>query len=556
MKKVSFLFLVCIISIVCTNAQTLVKYTVSTENVPVRFAAIQLCDLGGVHPRFMIAGTINNDILLMKVRANGDYVSSYRIPYLDGTVRPVITSMIVDADNSVVVAGYRDISTTNDNTNAFIMRFNYSTGTITFLNQYVNTTSLFTRVIEPSSTGPFIVVGQNAPNFGSEDALIMQVDRSTGSLTSVNNINYNSSDTYYSIISNGTTYHTAARFTPFDAAASGHRPVLSKFDASFNNLGRRYYITPSSASPGTDEIARMYGVDLTQIGKYIYMLVDGNDAGTDNSNAAFRHLYMVKALTFGNSLSNVYENRYDFGFDFDGRWHSIKEIDASNLMCLGSHWGSDDDNLEDAFLMKVGINGIPIWTMRYPFEIDNGAAHTDALNISGSFARAVGFIQDDATLKYFGALLTVFTADGINGCETPETPDIVNFDFDELVPEPNYTSTTGGTPVSSSVSTLLYTKITVCNSPRLQNNEIVIELPIDPISINPNPSSGVITLELNEYFETKPQIEVLDCLGRLISTFEFDGKSLTIDLSQNGKGLFFIRMLSVDKIYTKSIVIN
>ncbi len=558
MKKAYLVFLVCLVSIIQANAQTLIRYSVSTENLPVRFAAIQLCDVGGVHPRFMIAGTVGNDILLMKIRPNGDFISSWRIPYLDGTVRPIVTSMIVDADNSVVVAGYRDISTTDHNTNAFILRFNYSSGTLTFLNRYENTSSLFTRVLEPTGTGPFIVVGQNSPSSGAQDALIMQVDRTSGALTSVNDIDHtNSSDTYYSIIGNGTTFHTAARFTPLDAAITGHRPVITKWDASFNQLGKRYYITPSISGGGTGYDARMYGVDLVQVGKCVYMLVMGDDDGVQNSAGAFPHLYVVKALTAGDGLGNIFETRYDFGDAFDGRWHSIKETNSSSLMCLGSHSGPNgDDNLEDAFLMNMDLNGNPTWTQRYPFEIDNGATHPDALHVSGSFTRVVGFTHDYATTNFFGAVLTVFTSDGEVGCETTETPDLVQFDFDEEIDTFTNAADTDETTMTTSPSNLNFGENIICPVPRLENDEVMIEFSVEPVSIYPNPSGGIINVELNEYFKIKPKIEIFDCLGQLIATYQFEGKSTEIDLSQFGKGIFYIKVANDQKSFSNVVVIN
>jgi len=74
--------------------------------------------------------------------------------------------------------------------------------------------------------------------------------------------------------------------------------------------------------------------------------------------------------------------------------------------------------------------------------------------------------------------------------------------------------------------------------------------------IYPNPSSGVVNLELNSDLN-EGNIEVKDVLGRVVYTQRLGTKQrdIQLDLSKL-KGVYFILMLDGDSVSTDKIVIN
>jgi len=68
------------------------------------------------------------------------------------------------------------------------------------------------------------------------------------------------------------------------------------------------------------------------------------------------------------------------------------------------------------------------------------------------------------------------------------------------------------------------------------------------IKISPNPSNGVIILEINNFIADKILIEITGVNGQIVynKTFNTINKIEQIDLSQNAKGLYFVRVKTKD----------
>ena len=73
-------------------------------------------------------------------------------------------------------------------------------------------------------------------------------------------------------------------------------------------------------------------------------------------------------------------------------------------------------------------------------------------------------------------------------------------------------------------------------------------------SISPNPSNGRFTISINE--NTSSEIFVYNNLGQLIHQETLRSSSSQIDLSAHSKGIYFLKVQSVDKIYTEKIVVH
>ena len=78
------------------------------------------------------------------------------------------------------------------------------------------------------------------------------------------------------------------------------------------------------------------------------------------------------------------------------------------------------------------------------------------------------------------------------------------------------------------------------------------EIDINNIVLYPNPTSGVFTI----IGDNISNIDILDINGRLIKSFKVNSSNFKIDISNNQKGIYFIKILSSDKTIVKKLSYN
>ncbi len=78
----------------------------------------------------------------------------------------------------------------------------------------------------------------------------------------------------------------------------------------------------------------------------------------------------------------------------------------------------------------------------------------------------------------------------------------------------------------------------------------------DVFEVYPNPTEGIIKLKPNRSLTGELDIKILDIFGReLINKNIFgDEKIYTLDIRDRDDGLYIIRVLSGDKVYSKKII--
>ena len=75
------------------------------------------------------------------------------------------------------------------------------------------------------------------------------------------------------------------------------------------------------------------------------------------------------------------------------------------------------------------------------------------------------------------------------------------------------------------------------------------------IKISPNPSNGLITIEYNQANREEASIEIINSSGVLVYKTRISS-SKQIDLQQQAKGLYFVRIITDDTIQTEKIIIK
>ena len=78
------------------------------------------------------------------------------------------------------------------------------------------------------------------------------------------------------------------------------------------------------------------------------------------------------------------------------------------------------------------------------------------------------------------------------------------------------------------------------------------------VAVYPNPTSGVITLNINDNAGKKAIVTVYSITGSLVSSNTYQGnvENEKIDLSSYGNGIYFMTINSDNKVITKKIVKN
>jgi hypothetical protein len=77
------------------------------------------------------------------------------------------------------------------------------------------------------------------------------------------------------------------------------------------------------------------------------------------------------------------------------------------------------------------------------------------------------------------------------------------------------------------------------------------------IKIYPNPSHGLVTIEMGDDFSLESSIDVSDYYGRVFSHKTIENhRSYSLDLSSLPKGVYFLKVKSGNKFYYSKLVIN
>jgi len=127
-----------------------------------------------------------------------------------------------------------------------------------------------------------------------------------------------------------------------------------------------------------------------------------------------------------------------------------------------------------------------------------------------------------------------------------------------------------GTQVYPNVDSTYLISLTVVNacgdSSTATDSVTILSVGIDEfsigslISVSPNPSNGLFTINLSDYDKGELTITVFDQLGKVISNQTLNGSDQKnnhlIDLTTQETGIYFLRFSSVDGVATKKIVVQ
>jgi hypothetical protein len=120
--------------------------------------------------------------------------------------------------------------------------------------------------------------------------------------------------------------------------------------------------------------------------------------------------------------------------------------------------------------------------------------------------------------------------------------------FSRMNPNPSY-QLEPSVPTQIDISMIL----------RTGEDEIETELPIKSsgsgLKIYPNPSDGYFTID-HHMIESASRLQIFNNIGELINEQEVNGVTSKIDLLGQAKGVYIIKVISSDKIYSEKLIIQ
>ena len=78
------------------------------------------------------------------------------------------------------------------------------------------------------------------------------------------------------------------------------------------------------------------------------------------------------------------------------------------------------------------------------------------------------------------------------------------------------------------------------------------EIKSDDISIYPNPTNGLVKIQT----ETNSTIEVINITGKTIKTVKATSQKTEIDLSQENKGIYFVKVFTSNGVRTQKLILE
>ncbi len=495
----------------------------------------------------IVAGNDGKNILFCEIDNNGELINSSTIVVGDGTVLPVIMSILVDSDDKIVAVGYMENTATT--ATGFVLKYDFETSTVLWLINYENEGSYLHQIIEPIPGDDYVIAGQDFISGNGQEGLLFSSNRTTGEINTIYNINQGSnSETFYSVAYKDGIYYLSSRLT-INESTSKMRACKVEITEDGELISNETYL-----SDPVSETARLYAFNIEITGSNIFMTIYGDNTGT----ASNKDLFLMKSEVGGDinwikqyNLTNYTE---------DGSWNSIKSNDG-NAYLFGSLKDGSLDGKGSVFIIKIDDNGEAIWSNSYDLETNYAYNHPDAMMVDATNIFVVGSSFDDGEGIYNGRIMVLSKSTGElpTGCSSIEPVNVT----ENSTTIYNFTST----DVVNSIASIELTTSTD-GSPEYDASFACGTVGINTSTSNtnfklfPNPANNLVNVDASFQFDLQTVVRITDAQGRiLLSTNAKNAvglNSLNIDLSKLNllSGIYLISINHEDNVYNTPLIIE
>jgi hypothetical protein len=315
--------------------------------------------------------------------------------------------------------------------------------------------------------------------------------------------------------------------------------IIADYTNSFGAGGYDFYLIRTDATGavtwsktyGGTEDEYGYGNNLGQLGDGGY-IITGYTFSFGSGNA---DVYLVKTNGNGNVLWSK-----TYGGALDDYGYAVQQTPDGGFIINGSTRSFSANGQFDMYLIKTDLNGNLLWSKTYGGNNqDNGYAVE--ITSDGGYV-ATGYTHSFGAGQY-DIYLVKTDANGYSGCNEGNPATIV---------------TTPAT-IGGNAATLIDSGCTVTIPAAIQGSGCVqinmcaatdvrtIERDRG-ISVFPNPSNGIFTIDVNAEIDA---IEIYNVLGEQVLTKTVNANQLQVDLSTQPAGVYFIQCISGNKIITR-----
>ena len=80
----------------------------------------------------------------------------------------------------------------------------------------------------------------------------------------------------------------------------------------------------------------------------------------------------------------------------------------------------------------------------------------------------------------------------------------------------------------------------------------------DQIKVYPNPTSGLVTLEIDNSYQSELSVEVINTNGQIIYSNKYNYKHIVeqLDLNSYSDGMYFVKIFTKEFIDVKKLILN
>ncbi len=306
---------------------------------------------------------------------------------------------------------------------------------------------------------------------------------------------------------------------------------------------------------GNEEWNKIFGEEGYEVFKQVYQTSDGGfiAAGFTNSDfgAGDYDYYVVKTDAEGNE-----EWTKTYGNEFSNRAYYLMPTENGNYLLTGSYrTGNSNNDVYDMHNIEfTEEDGTIIWEQTYP-DTTNMEPYYAIKSTDGGYIFACGsgfakknkvyqtdlsFIKIDQNHNIVAKITT-----GGGASETPNT--VYSFGNNKYI--------VGGYTMSYGAGSgdAWFVTLTDLTAPSIVN-----EIKNCNIKIYPNPSNGIFTINMKT-FEKQYKMSITDITGRIIYSSLFKTEKILkkqIDLSNQKKGLYFLKINTENQTFTEKIIVR
>jgi hypothetical protein len=508
---------------------------------------------------------------------------------------------ITSSPGAISFGGFQSIY--NGSNDAFLVKFD-ANGNRIWATYYGGAGDDFAYCVTTDASGNIYMAGstintsgiasggfQDTYGGGSADAFLVKFDPSGNRLWA----------TYYGGAGNdqGYTVVTDASENVYvmgityssDMASGGFQNVLSnnngsndvflvKFDAAGNRLWATYY-------GGSDEDYGLY--IATDPSENVYLV--GNtfssnlisSGGFQNTYKGSGDAFLVKFNAAGNRLWATYYGGtgYDWGYGIatdasgnvfmGGTTNSASQIASGGFSNILN--GSGGGTAYDGFLVKFNSAGNRIWATYYGGAADDFAYNVDTdgdsnvylsgTTVSNSNIASGGFLNT-TTAGSVDAFMVKFDAAGNRTCATYYGGPDYDYGYSLNADNSGNIFLAGNTPSISKIASggfqnsygggtfdAFLVKFTSCLSTPISERENSF-----PFKIYPNPSNGIFQLVGTDMADNENVVEIYNIIGEKIMGSIIKNDWLTINLSDQAPGIYFLNIKTESEVFTQKIIIQ